>query len=468
MPNAKIYYHTLQDETRRQDKLDWLRYNPLSSIEFEQIIPDNKGNWLYQTDNDFETLLPLASKEVKANKEGELFDQAVFKLFSLGVVTARDEWVYDFDKHDLEKKVRFLIDIYNQDVERLKGKNKDEIRDEVDTTIKWTRAVKNDLLKGEKYNFDKSYIIDGLYRPFVKKKLYFNEELNEMQYQLNSIFGKQNFLICINQSSAKDFNIIATNILPDYHLNGDANCLPFYRYDKLGNRIENITDWGLEQFRERYITNPPKGFKPLGGLKEELKKEDIFHYVYAVLHNPAYRKKYEINLKREFPRIPFYENFEQWANWGKALMALHIGYENVCPFGLEVLHRTWAGSNIISSEQKGIFNEAKEIEPLYKTTVIPKPKLKADKLAGIIELDEKTLLKGVPPEAWEYKLGNRSALEWVLDQYKESKPSDPTIAEKFNTYRFANYKEQVIDLLQKVCTVSVETMKIVRDMDALC
>lgn len=160
--------------------------------------------------------------------------------------------------------------------------------------------------------------------------------------------------------------------------------------------------------------------------------------MYAVLHNPAYRKKYELNLKREFPRIPFYKDFKKWSDWGKALMDLHLNYETVKPFKLK------------DTTTKEIKN--------------PKCKLKADKEIGIITLDEATTLSGIPNEAWGYKLGNRSALEWVLDQYKEKKPSDPTIAEKFNTYKFADYKEQVIDLLKQVCTVSVETIRIVNQM----
>jgi len=156
------------------------------------------------------------------------------------------------------------------------------------------------------------------------------------------------------------------------------------------------------------------------------------------LHNPEYRKKYELNLKRDFPRVPFYDNFYKWVKWGKVLMNLHINYETAKPYKLKEI------------TEKGFEN--------------PKSKLKADKETGTIILDEASTLTGIPKEAWDYKLGNRSALEWILDQYKEKKPSDPTIAERFNTYRFADYKKQVIDLLKRVCMVSVETMKIVEEM----
>ncbi len=181
---------------------------------------------------------------------------------------------------------------------------------------------------------------------------------------------------------------------------------------------------------------------PLPPLPEKIiTKLDIFHYTYAVLHYPAYRTKYELNLKREFPRLPFYEDFHQWATWGKSLMDLHLNYETIQPYGLQ---------------QVEIDNKAN-----------PQAKLKADKTNGVIILDDNTQLIGVPAIAWDYKLGNRSALEWILDQYKEKKPKDPTIAKLFNTYKFADYKTQVIDLLQRVCTVSVETMELVRQMSII-
>ncbi len=209
--------------------------------------------------------------------------------------------------------------------------------------------------------------------------------------------------------------------------------------------IDNITDWALDHFKKQY---QPGRAKP----KRPITKEAIFHYVYGVLHDPVYREKYALNLKREFPRIPFYADFWQWAGWGKTLMDLHIGYETVEPFELE---RVEEGPSPRPLPQAGRGS---------RSAPRPKAMLKADKEAGRIVLDTQTALAGIPPEAWDYKLGNRSALEWILDQYKEKKPKDPTIREKFDTYRFADYKEKVIDLLMRVTRVSVETQAIVEAM----
>jgi predicted helicase len=227
---------------------------------------------------------------------------------------------------------------------------------------------------------------------------------------------------------------IASREIPDLHLVGAAcgtQCLPLYRYTAAGERLENITDWALAQFREHYGSHP-------------ITKLDIFHYVYAVLHHPAYRQKYATNLKREFPRIPFYDDFWQWAGWGRRLMDLHLNYEQAEPYPLERVDR--------DPKALGLSGPA------------PKPRLIAHREAGAVEVDGVTTLRGVPPEAWEYRLGTYSALEWVLERYKERAPRDATIREGFNTYRFADYKEHVIDLLRRVCTVSMETNKVIRDM----
>lgn len=206
-----------------------------------------------------------------------------------------------------------------------------------------------------------------------------------------------------------------------------------------GGPCVNITDWALDQFRSHY----ERETKP----KRLITKDAIFQYVYGVLCDPVYRQKFAQNLKREFPRIPFYADFWRWADWGEKLMALHIGYETVEP---------WPLKRIDVPDERS-----------RKAGLASKAMLKADKETGNIQLDSETQLTGVPPEAWTYKLGTRSALEWVLDQYKEKTPKDPTIREKFNTYRFADHKEKVIDLLKRITRVSVETMKIIEEMRAI-
>ncbi len=242
---------------------------------------------------------------------------------------------------------------------------------------------------------------------------------------------------------------------------------------------ENITDWALNQFQTHYQSTAKAEARALARADEseesalanarasvsnhgaQITKQDIFYYTYGVLHSPQYRKKYEQNLKREFPRLPFYDDFSQWRDWGNKLMDLHINYESAEPFALE--RKDLDLTVKLKNKQNDFFADLDKIE---KETFIAKPrtKLHADKMNGTIEIDSHTTLMGVPAIAWEYKLGNRSALEWILDQYKEKKPSDATIAERFNNYKFEDYKEQVIDLLKRVCNVSVKTMEIINQM----
>jgi predicted helicase len=291
----------------------------------------------------------------------------------------------------------------------------------------------------------------------------------------------------------KPFAALASDGIIDVQMMPNGQCVSLYRFTDDSTRVENITDWGLEQFRKRYCHSEPQCHpersegsdatdnkkdssvaallqNDKGGRKKnssdaalsqnDISKEDIFHYVYAVLHNPAYRKKYKINLKREFPRIPLYEDFWQWAEWGKQLMDLHVNYEKAKPFALSL---SFPNASIGNPGQGVGLDPRQKHAGMTKRKV--KPKLKADKDTGTIIIDDETTLTGIPKEAWEYKLGNRSALEWVLDQYKESTPSDPTIAEKFNTYKFADYKKEVTELLKRVTTVSIATMKIIREME---
>ncbi len=440
MSKAKIFYFTLQDEQTKEEKLDWFERTQFEKIPFDHITPDAKANWINLTDNDFDSFLPLIDKEVKAGKSQE----AVFQLFSRGVETGRDEWVFDLSESYLEIKVRYLIDTYQKRFEK---------KERLELDIKWDRELENDFSRGLQKKFEVERIRISVYRPFSKEFIYFDENFNRMPGLASKIFYSQNSenqLIAVTNHTQIPFLVQAANCIPALDVGGrPTQCLPLYRYDKNGNRIDNITDWGLTQFQTHY-SDPT------------ITKEAIFYYTYAVLHHPTYRTKYELNLKREFPRLPFYPDFHQWAAWGKALMDLHLNYETLEPYGLR---RVDVGCKKATSDAplQGtlIPTDAPDpAKPVKRTT----PKLKADKTEGKTILDTETTLEGVPAVAWDYKLGNRSALEWILDQYKEKTPKDPTIAKLFNTYKFADYKEQVIDLLRRVCTVSVETMEIIQQM----
>jgi predicted helicase len=439
---ASIHYAELPDEQTRVDKLEFLARTHLRDIDFQRITPDKKGNWLDLTDNDFDELLPLIDKMVKAKKDGE----AVFKLFSRGVATQRDEWVYDVAERALAEKVKYMVRVYEQTVDNAASPEK--------FNIKWDRELSKYLGNGIRKKFDMKQIRTALYRPYFTPRFYFDRHFNGMTYQWFDMMGGNNrYIVIPGLASPKPFHVVASPYIIDLNcLPAGCQCLPIYYFDQDGNPVDNITDWALKQFWEHYRN-------------KRITKEDIFRYVYGVLHDPVYRKKYALNLKRDFPRIPFYEDFGRWRDWGRGLMELHIGFETARPYGLKRIDAAVTPKAGKSKKDKS--GQLPQFTTLESEEIkAPKPKLKADKAAGIIEIDEVTQLEGVPAEAWEYRLGNRSAIEWILEEYKERKPKDPTIAEKFNTYRFADHKEKVIDLIGRVCTVSVETMKIIREMEA--
>ncbi|MBK1693288.1 hypothetical protein CKO09_00835 [Chromatium weissei] len=418
---AEIRYLAIDDNLTAIEKCSWLHGNKLQILaksgDFYRIRPNAHGNWLNQPQEDWSEWLAVASKEGKAKKT----DEVIFKLYSLGVVTARDEWVYGFTAQAVTKKVKYFISHY-ESVRRLKAG--------FDEKIKWSRAVKNDLLNKRRYTYNGKLLVNSIYRPFVVLTLYFCKALNEMPSLQHRIFGlgRDNLAIGISGiPPAKPFQVLAVSALPCLDLLEKTQFLPLWVYADDGSQHDNITNWALTQFQQHYMNT-------------EITKRAIFNYVYAVLHDPRYRHKFALNLKAEFPRIPFHPDFTQWADIGATLIACHAHFERIKPF---------------------------ELQRVDQPQITPKCRLKADKIAGTIDIDGVTILKEIPPQAWQYQLGNRSALEWVLDQYKEKTPKDLTIREHFNTYRFAEHKEQVIELLGRVCQVSVNTVTAIAQIEQL-
>jgi predicted helicase len=428
---CRVRYVSVRDYAKSDEKREFLIAKKLREHAFEDARPDSKGNWIGLSTNDFETLLPVVHDS----------DKAVFGRFASAVKTNRDEWVYDFDQGNLLQRVQFLTERFN--TQRKKGLHDDR---SLDYSIKWSSSLKQ---RTQDMQIDESLVVRSVWRPFVRQWYYADKPLSDRLTRNHFEFFGPNLtrptptIYLPGPPTTRPPHALAIAGVADYHVTGDAIALPASLAASALSSHDNITDWALTQFRQHY--QPGRGRKA-----DPITKEDIFHYVYAVLHDPLYREKYAQNLKREFPRIPLYGDslatFRQWADWGARLMALHIGYETVEPWPLQRTDTPDAKARAAGQQ--------------------PKCALKADKDAGCIVVDSETVLSGVPPEAWDYKLGNRSALEWVLDQHKEKKPKDPTIREKFDAYRFADHKERVIDLLGRVARVSVETVRIVDAMGA--
>jgi predicted helicase len=433
---STILYGRRPEIETAEDKLLSLSATTLSRAAAEKLKPNESGEWINQLEeSDWPSLVPIADKKIKSSKS-LAGDRAIFKLYSLGVKTNRDDWAVAHSESELFRLYNFTIEHYSDFLKNLPLAGKlDWQRLSFDQEIKWTRKLRKLAAARTSLAVRSDGIVPSLYRPFSSLPMTFVPELNEDQYQLDRVIvaGQPNPTLMLNgYPSAKPAQALATDLVWHHDTLDKTNGLPRFRWLKSGERIDNITDWALNKFSAHYG-------------KKGMSKDAIFAYCYAVLHDPVYREKYALNLKREFPRIPFYPDFPQWAAWGEALMKLHIDYEQVEPFALQRI----------------------ETPAKRATGTQPKPVLKSNPENGSIMIDADTQLTGIPPEAWEYRLGNRSGIDWVLDQHKEKKPRDPTIAAKFNTYRFADYKEPCIGLLARVVTVSLETVKITTAMGEL-
>ena len=438
--NSGLRYHRVPEDWRKEQKLQQLKsLDSVSGVPWQPLRPDTFGNWIVpEHATEFEALVPLGSKTAKAADSAS--PQTVFKIFSGGVKTNRDEVAYDFEKDALAGRVRRFIDDYNSEVDRYKrcGSNQpvdDFVRYD---KIKWSRDLKLDLQRGNYATFDEKKIRTALYRPFCRRWLFLDRTLNEEVYVNPSILPTnasetENRLMGVTSpGSEKPFMALAAALITDLHMVGpgaSAQCLPFYTYDEDGrNRRENITDWALEHFH-KYFGD------------EKITKWDIFYYVYGVLHHLEYRAKYAENLKRELPRIPLAKDFRAFAEAGKELVQLHIDYEKLEPYPLKFL-------------------ENKDLPLSYRV----EDKMRLSKDRQSLKVNNSLTLAGIPPETFEYRLGNRSALEWVIDQYQVTEDKHSGIRSDPNR---PDDPEYIVRLVGQVVRVSLETVRIVGAINAL-
>ena len=451
--DTRIYYYRTDDLWDKKRKFNFLQERPhVGKIEWQTIQPDKRYTWLTEgLHAEFETFIPMGTKEAKATKGNVV--NVLFKVYSRGVVTCRDAWAYNFNRNALTENMERMTNLYNEQVfkwerRRDQGTEVDDFVVYDDEKISWSSGLKQKLKGGHIAEFAEAKLRQSLYRPFTESHLYFDRMMTERVYVFPSIFPTpetetENRAICVSGlGSNKPFQTLIASMVPSVDILEKTQCFPFYIYDEDGsNRRENITDWALAQFRRQYQD-------------ESISKWDIFHYVYGLLHHPEYRQRYQANLKRDLPHIPLTpqsSDFRAFATAGARLADIHVDYEQMPAYPLTMV------------ETPGQL-------PNWR---VEKMRLSKDKQS--IRYNDFLTLEGIPEKAFAYRLGNRSALEWVLDQYrvKIDKRSgivnDPNrVPGKFDSHTTVQQDEQyIVKLLQKVITVSLETVEIVESLPAV-
>ena len=439
-PDHKIYYSGMDWKTTRQEKFDRVENaNSINGIEWKEITPDKKYTWLTEgLHAEFETFLPIGTKEAKARKS--TVDGVVFKTYSLGVSTNRDAWVRNFSKKPLVENVRVIIETYNDQMFKWERRynrkaNVDEFVIYDDRKVKWSSTLKRHLKSGHIAEFTESKIHQSVYRPFTKTELFFDKIFTDRPGLFSLIFPtpeieNENRVICVTGiGSNKPFQTLMVPIIPCLDILEKAQCFPFYTYNEDGtNRQENITDWALAAFRKHYND-------------DTISKWDIFHYNYGILHHPMYREKYQANLKRDLPHILFAEDFWGFTNAGAQLADIHVAYE---------------------SQPKYDGLKYKETPDMPVDWRVEKMKLSRDKTQLVY--NDFLTIDGIPAEAFDYRLGTRSALEWIVDQYRVKVDKRSGIVNDPNR---ADEPRYIVDLIGRVISVSLQTVEIVDSLPEL-
>ena len=439
-----IFYN---NETELQSKA-WTfnflnKHQNVDNVIWQEIQPDAKNTWLTKgLQEDFHNHIPMGTKEAKRIK-GPVVNDVIFKKFSLGVSTNRDYWVYNFNQDSLRDNVQRMIETYNAEVDRWIRQElpKPEIDDFVlndATKIKWSRDLKKKLKGGISTEYANHKIRSSLYRPFTKTNLFLDKTLIDSPGQFPSIFPNpetetENRVICVGGYGRKEFAVLMSKLIPNLNLYGDPQqSFPFYTYNEDGtNRRENITDWALAEFQNQYDDN-------------DITKWDIFYYIYGLLHHPDYHDKYREDLKRSFPHIPFTEDFWVFANAGKQLAHFHVNYESVPKY--EGLTR-------------------KENPDMQLDWHVEKMKLPEEKRQ--LQYNDFLTIEDIPAEVFDYKLGGWSALKWVVNQYEIKVDKDTKKRKGSYIVRDPNREDEqeyIVDLIARVITVSLETVKIIKGL----
>ena len=465
---ARIYYHDIGDYLSREDKLRIIRNmsdisNPL--MQWVTITPNEHGDWLNKRSEQFKLYTPL-----EPEKKFNLKAKSVFNTYAIGLASNRDTWVYNFSKQAVEKNMAAMIDFYNQQQQAYQKAVKSNpdlsVENFIDTNptkISWTVNLKKDIERKIPHTY-KDDIRYSMYRPFSKQRLYYDKPFIERIGLSPKLFptpNHRNLVICVSGIGAsKDFSTLITDCIPDLQLQFNGQCFPLYWYDDSTADIadlfsaqqsemdryvrrDGVTDWILSTARKQYGSR--------------VTKEDIFYYVYGILHAPDYRTTFAADLKKSLPRLPLVESpddFWTFSRAGRSLAELHLGYEHVEPYaGCHTVNSTTSDDDAINYRV-----EKMRFGKLDSKT--------ADK--RIIHYNAGITIENIPLEAYDYVVNGKSAIEWVMECYAVKTDPASRIENNPNDWcREHDDPKYIYNLLLRIITVSLETMKIVRSLPKL-
>lgn len=446
-----LHYKDIGDYLDRATKLATLEENSLASLDWDAIKPNQYGDWINQRDPNYENYPLIADKKDKTGR-------TIFSIQSGGLKTNRDAWVYNSSEKTVARSVGSMIDFYNSEVDRWEGAGRPEpVENFVDTDstkISWSSTLRTRLRSGRVSHRIESSMREAMYRPFQKAHLYFSSDLNERRYRLNELFPAPDSsnigFVTVSPGGSGDHACLMVESIPDLHLIETSQFFARYSYSTPAEdallatptRQDNITDWALNEYRNTY--------------GDDVSKDDIFFYVYGLLHSTDYRTKYVAELKKTLPRIPQVkgrENFDEFVKAGRELSALHIGYETVDPYPLTETATTVAPED--------------EFERYAVTKMKYGGKSGAwDK--SVIRYNPYIIIEGIPEEAQRYMLGARSGLDWIIERYQVKTDKASGIVNDPNDWgREHDQPRYIIDLIGKITTVSLETLRIVDTLPSL-
>jgi predicted helicase len=451
---ATIYYRDIGDYLSREEKLAMVKmYGSFANpdMQWQVLQPNEHGDWVTQRTDVFETLAPLAPEQ-----KFDANTTSFFSTYAIGVATGRDAWVYNFSQKNLESNMRRMIDFYNQQQETLREAKRTTpgVRDEdyIDTTpqkISWTRALRRDFARGINHSFYPNTMARGVYRPFCKQNLYFHKPFIESPGLSLTLFPSArlpNQIITIPNGGVKDFYALVTDHIRDNDTYGGTQCFPLYYYEEQAKQSPSLFDAGADT---EYIRRDGVSDFILERARRQygktVTKEDIFYYVYGFLHSPEYRETFAVDLKKSLPRIPLVEDvrhFWAFSKAGRALAELHVNYESVSPYpGLTV---TGADSGFFTVEKMRFPQKGQKGTILYNSRIT---------------------VSDIPPEAYEYVVNGKSAIEWIMERYQVTVHSESGIRNDPNDWaKEVGNPRYILDLLLSIVNVSVQTVEIVKGL----